>query len=265
VELQSLWPELERAGIAVFALSYDALPVLAEFAEKRGVTFPLLSDEGSHAIRALGLLNEHLAEQHAFYGVPIRDEHHRVPYPGTFLLDENGVVVEKHFEQSYRVRPTAAFFRHLALGSALEPQSPAERIEPGIQVRAWTDASRYRPYQQLRLHIELRLEPGTHVFASPSPDGYTPLRIDVEPLDGLTVGEPELPTPQRFNIEGVDEDLLVYAGDVRCTVPLLLTKNLGSTQLDVRLTFQSCTATVCLPPASKTVTLHLEGLDLIRD
>ena len=115
MELQQALPDLESAGVAVFGLSYDAPAVLAEFADKRGITFPLLSDEGSHAIRALGLLNQHVAEQHAFYGVAVRDEHHGVPYPGTFVLDEHGVVTARYFEQSYRMRPTAALFREFAL------------------------------------------------------------------------------------------------------------------------------------------------------
>jgi hypothetical protein len=56
-----------------------------------------------------------------------------------------------------------------------------------------------------------------------------------------------------------------YADDVRCIVPLLLAKNLGSTQLDVHLAYQSGTYRLCFPPTSTTMTLHLEGLDLIRD
>ena len=132
-----MWPELERAGIVLFGLSYDAVPVLARFAEQCGITFPLLSDEGSHAIRALGLLNQHVAEQHAFYGVAVRDEHHGVPYPGRFLLDTDGVIVAKQFEQSYRVRPSAALLREFALGaSPPAPPSGLEQLEPGVQVRA---------------------------------------------------------------------------------------------------------------------------------
>jgi len=123
MELQKAWPELDAAGVAVFGLSYDAVDVLARFAEQRGITFALLSDEGSHAIRELGLRNEHVAEQHAFYGVAVRDEHHGVPYPGTFVLDEHGGVAGKYFEQSYRVRPTAALFR--------ESRSPRPAISRG--------------------------------------------------------------------------------------------------------------------------------------
>ena len=75
MELQEAWPNLQKNGVAIFAISYDSVEVLAAFAEKRGITYPLLSDEGSHTIGALGLLNEqHLVEQHAFYGIQTRDE-----------------------------------------------------------------------------------------------------------------------------------------------------------------------------------------------
>jgi len=130
VELQEAWPNLQKNGVATFAISYDSVEVLAAFADKRGITYPLLSDAGSHAIRALGLLNEqHLVEQHAFYGIQTRDEQRGVAYPGTFVLDERGIIAEKRFEQSYRVRPTARIFEEYALGTfeATRPPTDAPR------------------------------------------------------------------------------------------------------------------------------------------
>ena len=82
------------------------MDVLATFAAKQHITYTLLSDEGSTVIRALGLFNEHVFEHHAAYGVPQRDHHWGVPYPGVFLLDEQGYVRHKRFQQSYRERET---------------------------------------------------------------------------------------------------------------------------------------------------------------
>ena len=65
MELQEAWTTLQQAGIALFAVSYDSVATLSAFADKHGITFPLLADEGSVTIRALGLLNEHLEQQHA--------------------------------------------------------------------------------------------------------------------------------------------------------------------------------------------------------
>ena len=49
--------ELENSGISVAAISYDSEEVLADFANRRGITFPLLSDDDSSVIRAFGIYN----------------------------------------------------------------------------------------------------------------------------------------------------------------------------------------------------------------
>jgi peroxiredoxin len=265
VELQHVWPELQSAGIAVFGLSYDSVDVLASFAEKRGITFPLLSDEGSRTIRDLGLLNQHVVEQHAYYGVQVRDEHYGVPYPGTLVLDENGIVVAKHFDQSYRVRPTAALFHDIALGSPGEHPSPVTSADPELTIQTWTDTPTYRPYQQLRLHVQIDMLPGTHIFAATVPADYTPLQVEVDPMSDLTVGATEAPPGHPSSVQGVDDELTVYTDTVRATVPLLITKNLGPTELGVRVIYQSCTETVCNPPRTAHLTVSVQGLDLIRD
>lgn len=266
MELQEAWPALEAGGVALFGLSYDAVPVLAAFAEKRGITFPLLSDEGSHTIRALGLLNRHVAEQHAFYGIQMRDEHQGIPYPGTFVLDEDGVITEKRFEQSYRVRPTAPLFAEYASGPpAGVPEGAARASSSGVLVEAWADTSAYRPYQQVRLHVQLTLPPGHHVYVPPVPEGFVPPGVDVDPLEGLTVGTPDWPAGRPFRVEGLDEEFSVAEGTVRLVVPLLFTKNLGPTVVRAAVRYQACTAAECFPPASASVEVPLTGLDVMRD
>ena len=77
------------------------MDVLARFAAAHGVTFPLLSDEGSKVIRELGMLDEQVYEHHAAFGVTDRDDRFwGVPYPGEFLLDERGVVTQKRFQKN---------------------------------------------------------------------------------------------------------------------------------------------------------------------
>jgi peroxiredoxin len=268
VELQDAWrTRLEQAGVAVFALSYDSVETLARFAEKYAISFPLLSDEGSATIRGLGLLNEHLVAQHAFYGIQMRQEQYGVAYPGTFVLDERGVVVQKHFEQSYRVRPTARIFEEFALGSAAAAM-PAETVRAsgsGVVVRAWTDAPTYRPYQQVRLHLEIDMDPGVHIYASPVPEGYTALELSIEPLQGLIVGQPALPPARPLTMEGLDEQFLAYHGSVRATVPLQFTQNLGEASVVLQMEYQACTDSLCYPPETLRIELPLIGLDVIRD
>ena len=269
MELQEAWLNLQKNGVAIFAISYDSVEVLAAFADKRGITYPLLSDEGSRAIRALGLLNEqHLVEQHAFYGIQTRDEQRGVAYPGTFVLNEHGIVVRKLFEQSYRVRPTARIFEEYALGTSEATPPPADSPRANgeqLEVQVWADAPTYRPYQQVRLHVDLSLPSGLHVFVSPVPDGFTPLVLQVEPLDGLEVGQPALPAARPFTVAGLDDYFVVYEDSIRAMIPLRFTKNLGATVITLRIEYQACTPTMCFPPATLRVDLTLNGLDLIRD
>ena len=255
MELQSRLHDLARAGYAVLAVSYDPVDVLAGFADKHGIAYPLLSDEGSRVIRALGLYNEHLAEQAAHYGLQARDHQYGVPYPGVFVLDEEGVVAEKRFEQSYRVRPSGA-----ALAEELAPAPAGSSL---LAVRS-SDAT-YRPYQQLALHVELNLPAGLHVYGRPIPEGYTPLEVEVEPLPGLVVGEPRLPTPRPFEVEGLDERFVVHEGRVRVVVPFYAEKTEGPLRLAVRVRYQACTDTLCHPPTDEPREVTLEPADLVRE
>jgi len=62
VELQSRVEELRAQGIGAVAISYDSEAVLADFSQRRDITFPLLSDDDSSVIEAFGILNTVAAE-----------------------------------------------------------------------------------------------------------------------------------------------------------------------------------------------------------
>ena len=71
VELQEALPKLQAAGIKLYAVSYDEADALAEFARHQGITYPLLSDEGSKVIRRYGIQNHFVTrDQIPFYGIP---------------------------------------------------------------------------------------------------------------------------------------------------------------------------------------------------
>ena len=49
--------ELRDKGLGLAAISYDRPEILADFSQRHGITFPLLSDAGSATIKVFGLLN----------------------------------------------------------------------------------------------------------------------------------------------------------------------------------------------------------------
>jgi peroxiredoxin len=67
--------------------------VLARFSEKQKIAFPLLSDAGSKTIVAYGLLNKEA-----------KGRSEGIPYPGTMVIDKDGVIQAKLFLDGYRER-----------------------------------------------------------------------------------------------------------------------------------------------------------------
>ena len=96
VQLQRDLKTIEDAGVQVVGISYDDTKVLKSFSDRMKIAFPLLSDPGSQTIESYHIRNE-----------AARGKAEGVPYPGTFLIDREGVIRAKLFLEGYRDRHTA--------------------------------------------------------------------------------------------------------------------------------------------------------------
>ena len=99
MELQEQYEAFKNRGLGLAAISYDSQDILKSFAERKNITYPLLSDKGSQVITRFGILNEAIPKEGPRYGIP---------YPGQYIVDGNGVVQSKHFEEAYANRVTAS-------------------------------------------------------------------------------------------------------------------------------------------------------------
>ena len=233
------------------------MDVLAAFAAKQGITYALLSDQGSNVIRDLGLLNERVYEHHAAYGIPKRDHHWGVPYPGVFLLDEAGRVTQKRFQQSYRERETgvAVVERGFGLASSVHG-TPVHARAPGIQVGARLDSPTYRAFQRLWLTVDIEIDAGLHVYGQPIADGLVPLTVEVTPAEGRSVGTPEFPQAKAHRLPGLDEAFYTYEGKIAVTQPLTFVADAADAVVEVVVRYQACSDELgCLMP--QTVTLQV--------
>ncbi len=275
VELQETLDLFRSAGFAVYAISYDPQPALRRFAERYHIAYDLLSDEGSAVIRRFGILNTLIdpSDRRAppFVGIP---------FPGSYVVNESGVVTEKFFNRHYATRMSSATILDKALGRALAVPEPADAARRGKQATVTaTPAGRVmRPEVINTLRVRLDLPPGLHVYGTPLPEGFVPTRVAVRPSHQLRLGAPVYPgtTPRRFEALGVT--LPVYDGALTVDVPVALHAGwnrfldaparagmpaVERVSLTVDVDYQACSSTICYPPDRVRLTLEVPTAGLI--
>ena len=77
-------------------LSYDPPEALAAFSARRGISYVLLSDPKSEVIDRYGLRDP---------AYPAGNRAHGVPRPIIFVVDHDGVIKAKLFEETFQKRP----------------------------------------------------------------------------------------------------------------------------------------------------------------
>lgn len=244
-------------------MSYDPAATLAAFAVTHGIAYPLLSDEGSRVIEQLGLLNQHIEAMQAHDGRPVEPRHDGLPYPGTFVLDEYGVVIDKQFEVAHRARPSGlSLLEDLGAGDLIEPAIAAEGGSDGVRAAAWLGSAHFRAMQTRRLHLTVDMPEGIHVYGEPVPDGYHPLAFELGPVGAVVpVGQPQLPEPRPFRIEGLDERFVVHEGQIEVVLPFRVAARVSDVEVTLKITFQACTDTQCYPPTQLQLGLPLSVQD----
>lgn len=234
MELQANLPTLAAAGIVPFACSYDPISVLGAFAAAHGITYPLLSDEGSRLIRALGILNTSVALTHEHYGIP---------YPGIYFIGEDGRVVDKVFHDTHRTRDaaTTTLREHFAL--AVAPEGPQCRLETDALVAiAAMDSGTFVRGERIGLRVTIQTAPGVHIYGQPLPDGYIPTTLVVEAPETVRVEPIAYPPPHPLEIDWLDERLMAYEGEITLATAVIFAEQRADVVITATLHFQACTA-----------------------
>jgi peroxiredoxin len=87
---------IESRGYRLAGISYDSPAILKTFTEKRSIAYTLLSDPKSEIIDRYKLRDPQYPPGNFAYGVP---------RPIIFILDKNGVIRSKLYEDTYTKRP----------------------------------------------------------------------------------------------------------------------------------------------------------------
>ena len=263
-DLQARLPALTKQGLGVAAISYDPVPVLADFASRRGITFPLLSDAGSQTIRRYGIFNTTIPESNA--------QSYGVPFPGTFMLGRNGAVTARFFEQAYQERVTVgSILARLGAGGDV----PGSVIRsPQVEFTSYLTDVVAAPGTHFSIVLDAKPAAGVHVYA-PGVTGYKPIALALQPTPGLLVREAHYPPSERYLFKPLNERVDVYQRPFRIVQDVAVDpspaasaamKDLQSITITGTLSYQACDDTVCFTPQSVplTWTISLRPLDRER-
>lgn len=263
VELQGRLEELRKSGMGVAAISYDPARVLEAFASQRGITYPLLSDEGSAIIRRFGILNTTIPKTHEWHGIP---------FPGTFILNREGVVTARVFEEAYQERDTISSVM-VRLGGRLD--RPATKISaPHIAITSYASDAAAARGTRFSLVLDVVPEPKIHVYA-PGAAGYRTIALKVQEQPGLVVRDAHYPESEMYHFKPLDERVPVFQRPFRLVQDLMLDFSRegaaalrGKTSLTIEATleYQACDDTICYRPQSVPLswTIAVKPLDTGR-
>ena len=244
-------------------MSYDDQGVLAAFAKRTGITFPMLSDPQSAFIRAFGMVDP----DNTTDNVPA-DGKRDTAYPGYFVLDRTGRIVERFIDPKYDDRRTANGLVAETFPELLEATGRTTST-PHLQVHVGQSDIRVPLGARFRIFVDIELPERMHVYA-PGVEGYRPVAIELEPSTWFKAERPVFPASTVLRLEAIDETVPVYHGTARIGIDIVVA-NTGallrklataaghSEQIAIAgtLSYQACDDKVCYPPRSVPVKWEL--------
>lgn len=264
MELEKNKAEFDKLGLGLAAISYDSVEVLHNFAERRKIDFPMLSDADSKTIRALNILNDTVPKDSAFYGVP---------FPGTFILDAQGRIVAKYFEDDFRERYTAGDI--LAHQYGVAPAAAKTDVQGRqLQLTASASSSNPAPGERLTLALDIDLKPNMHVYA-PGVEGYIAIDWKMKDSEAAAAHEVAFPASEKLYLQAIDETVPVYRNHFRLTRDITIAQEAkikplvdasGNFSVEGTLRYQACDDRLCYVPQDLPLkwTFHLENFDRQR-
>lgn len=261
MELEGRVGELKKQGLGLAAISYDQPETLKAFSDARRITFPLLSDKASAIIRRFGLLNTTVEAGSPMSGIP---------FPGTFIVDRKGIVRQRHFEQAYQERNTAA---SILVRQGATPFGPSVTAEtPHLMMTAALSDEQVAPGERLTIVFDIAPRRGMHVYApGKHPYQVVAVRFDAQPW--LRAHQVTYPVSEIYNFKPLNERVEVYQQPFRLVQDVTI---LGSREaekliaaqssivLSATLEYQACDDKVCYAPQRVPLKWTLPLKSLIR-
>lgn len=277
--------ELRSKGIALAGISYDSQEILADFAKRQGITFPLLSDAGSATIRRYGILNTVVEEALGPNGkdpairadlavyATVNEPTERlrgIPFPGTFMLDRQGRVTSRFFEDYYWQRSTVSNVL-TRLGAGGGPVQATEASTEHLDLRTYPSDTTVSLGTRFSVAIDIVPKRGMHLYA-PGASNYRVVTLNVTAPPHVRVTGLRYPASEIYHFKPLDERVPVYQKPFTLTFEVVpeataeARKGLaGMKELVINgtLAYQACDDKLCYNPASIPLTWKVELQPLV--
>jgi peroxiredoxin len=271
VDLQSRAQEIRKAGLGIATISYDAPELIAAFAERHSITFPMLSDVGSETIKRYGILNTvamelagprakdpALADDIKMY-VSVTGGNARmagIAFPGTFVLDGDGRVKSRFFDDFYVTRSTYASILMKAGGG--NPVSGTRVSTEHLEITAYPSDAAAAPGNRITLVLEIAPRRGMHVYA-PGAQSYRVIELKLAPESPFRAMSSEYPPSRIYFFKPLNERVPVYEKPFSLRQDVVLDgtpqsqaalRGKDTVTLNATLEYQACDANTCYLPQS---------------
>ena len=179
------------------------------------------------------------------------------PFPGTFMVDRDGRVTARFFEEFYRERSTASTIM-LRLGTGAPPVAATKLSRNDLEVTTYAADSVVAPGNRTVLVVNISPRPKMHVYA-PGASGYRTVNLTIAHDPLVRVLPVQYPPSQLYFFKPLNERVPVYQTPftllqefVLEVTPQAESAFRGKTGLTLSgtLEYQACNDTVCFNPAS---------------
>ena len=272
MELQGRVDEIRKQGLGLAAISYDPPDILAAFIRQRGITFPLLSDPDSSTIRRYGILNTVAMEltgpqakdpaladdikKYVAVGAP-NARMAGIAFPGTFVLDRDGRVRSRFFEDFYIERSTASSVI-ASVGARGEAVAGTQVSSEHLQIKTYPSDAAVAPGNRFAIVVDVTPRPRMHVYA-PGASGYRIVAVQISPQPFVRVLPLKYPKSQIYFFKPLNERVPAYEKPFTLVQELILEgqreaqaafRGKDSLTLTGTLDYQACDDKICFNPAS---------------
>jgi len=203
VDLNSKLEDFRKKGMNVVSLTYDSAAVLQNFAARQNIKFVMLSDPESKVIRTFDILNTNVEPGTPQYGIP---------FPGTYVVNQKGIITAKYFSEDYTERYSAASIltREYGVDGVLK-----ETVEtPQLKLTYSASDSTLAPGRRVTLIIDVQAKPKMHVYA-PGVEHYIPIDWEMKESKYWVALPAAYPASRMLNLPVIKETVPVFDGKFR--------------------------------------------------